>query len=242
MRTSVSQARPSQQDLHARQVRRMFGRIARHYDRMNWLMTAGAYRCWQREAVDHLELESGCRVLDLGCGTGDIALEISQRDPTAQVVAADFTPEMIRVGRQRPGAGRLQWLLADARYLPFPAGTFGAVISGYLLRNVPDVDQALAEQSRLLAPGGRVAALDTTPPRRNPLLPLLKFHLNVVIPALGRLIAGDAQAYTYLPDSTQGFNTAEDLAARFRAAGFRAVSFARRMLGAIAIHWGCKEG
>ena len=204
--------RTSEQDQHARRVQRIFGRIARRYDLMNWLMTGGAYRRWQREAIKHLDLKAGKRVLDLGCGTGDIALEIAEQNPDMSVVAADFTAEMVRVGQQRAGAERIQWLLADARYLPFAAECFDGLVSGYLLRNVPDVDQALREQGRVLAAGGRVASLDTTPPRRNWLQPLLKFHLNVVIPTLGRLIAGDAEAYTYLPSSTQGFKTAEELA------------------------------
>jgi demethylmenaquinone methyltransferase/2-methoxy-6-polyprenyl-1,4-benzoquinol methylase len=242
MPTALSQARLSAQDQHAHQVQRMFGRIARRYDLMNWLMTGGAYRRWQRETVRRLDLAPGACVLDLGCGTGDIALEMSQKEPGATVIAADFSREMLDVARQRPGAERVHWLLADARYLPFASEAFAGLASGYLLRNVPDVDQALAEQWRVLSPGNLVAALDTTPPRRNWLKPLLDFQLKVVIPTLGRMIAGDAEAYTYLPSSTQGFHSAEALAGRFRAAGFQGVSFARRMLGSIAIHWAHKEG
>jgi demethylmenaquinone methyltransferase/2-methoxy-6-polyprenyl-1,4-benzoquinol methylase len=109
------------------------------------------------------------------------------------------------------------------------------------MRNVPDVDMALAEQQRVLKDGGRVVSLDTTPPRRNLLQPFLKFHLHRVVPLLGRIIAGDSEAYTYLPDSTEQFLTAEKLAKRMGAAGFQAVDFVRRMFGTVAIHWGRKD-
>ena len=132
-------------------------------------------------------------------------------------------------------------MIADAQRLPFPPGTFDATVSGFLMRNVPDVDVALGEQRRVLKAGGRVVSLDTTPPRRNLLLPFLEFHLHYVVPLLGRIVAGDPEAYTYLPDSTEQFLTAEKLAERMTAAGFRAVGFVRRMFGTVAIHWGRKE-
>jgi demethylmenaquinone methyltransferase/2-methoxy-6-polyprenyl-1,4-benzoquinol methylase len=114
------------------------------------------------------------------------------------------------------------------------------VVSGFLLRNVSDLPQALAEQRRVLRPGGRMVSLDTTRPPQNPLAPLIGFHLHTVIPALGRLVAGDSEAYTYLPDSTRGFLAAETLAERMLSAGFRQVGFQRLMFGAVAIHWGVK--
>jgi demethylmenaquinone methyltransferase/2-methoxy-6-polyprenyl-1,4-benzoquinol methylase len=112
------------------------------------------------------------------------------------------------------------------------------VVSGFLLRNVSDIHEALCEQHRVLKPGGRIVALDTTRPPNNALTPLINLHLHRVIPALGRLIAGDAEAYHYLPDSTQNFLSAEGLAERMQSAGFREVGFHRLMFGTVAIHWG----
>jgi demethylmenaquinone methyltransferase/2-methoxy-6-polyprenyl-1,4-benzoquinol methylase len=221
-------------------VQTMFGRIAHRYDLLNRLMTLGQDIRWRRELIQRINLSSQAVVLDTGAGTGDLALEIRHFHPQTLVVASDFTYEMVLVGKQRPGADAVHWVIADAMQLPFATECADAVVSGFLLRNVPDVPRTLEEQYRALKPGGRVGSIDTSPPRDNWLRPFLEFHLHKVIPFLGKLIAGDAEAYTYLPDSTEKFLTAEDLAAAFEAAGFRAVGFLRRMFGTIGIHWGQK--
>jgi len=227
-------------EARARYVRRMFGRIAPRYDLLNRLMTFGRDRTWRVELIRRLDLPAMPRVLDLGAGTGDLALEALKQSPSARVVAADFTPEMMRIGQRRAAAERVRWVVADAARLPFASSAFDAAVSGFLLRNVPEVDRVLQEELRVLHPGGRVASLDTTPPSRSWLHPLLTFYLHAVIPLLGRIFASDSEAYTYLPQSTEGFIEAGALAARMTAGGFREVSFARRMLGTIALHWGTR--
>lgn len=230
----------STENEHTQRVSRMFGRIARHYDLLNRVMTLGQDQSWRREAIRHLDPQPGQRILDAGAGTGDIALLIRQQHPNTQVIAADLTPGMVWQAQARAGGSQVQWVIADAMHLPFCAEAFDGVISGYLLRNVPEVGGALNEQRRILQPGGHMVSLDTTPPRRNLLYPFIQFHMHVIIPALGRLIAGDADAYTYLPDTTEHFLAAETLAERMRMAGFKAVGFVRRMFGTMAIHWGKK--
>ncbi|MBN2043763.1 MAG: ubiquinone/menaquinone biosynthesis methyltransferase [Anaerolineales bacterium] len=222
-------------------VQSMFGRIAHRYDLLNRLMTVGQDIRWRRELIRRLNLSPEALVIDTGAGTGDLALEIKRKHPQSVVVASDFTYEMVLVGKQRPGAHAVHWVIADAINLPFASGCADRVVSGFLLRNVPDVPRTLDEQYRCLRSGGQVGSIDTTPPRDNWLRPFLEFHLHTVIPFLGRLVAGDAEAYTYLPDSTEKFLTAEHLAAAFSAAGFKAVGFARRMFGTIGIHWGHKD-
>ena len=225
---------------HAASVREMFARIARHYDLLNRLMTLGQDRRWRSAAIHRLEISPSAPILDVGCGTGDIALEIARRYAEPTIVGLDFTWEMIAIARRRPGGDRVNWIVADALHLPFPRNVFQGVISGFLMRNVPDVPAALVEQRRVCQPAGRLAVLDTTRPRPGLFSPLIQFHLRVGIPLLGRLIAGDAQAYRYLPETTRLFLSAESLAEAIQRAGFDAVGFARRMLGTIAIHWARK--
>jgi demethylmenaquinone methyltransferase/2-methoxy-6-polyprenyl-1,4-benzoquinol methylase len=224
----------------ARFVQDMFGRIAGRYDLMNRLMTGGQDVRWRRLVIELARLPAGGRLLDLGTGTGDLAFEALRRDPALLPVGGDFTLAMMRVGRRRPQGAQVRWAGIDALHLPFEVGRFDAVTSGYLMRNVVDVRRAWAEQYRVLKPGGRVVSLDTTPPPQNWLRPFINFHLHVVIPTLGRLIAGASDAYTYLPDSTENFLPAERLAERMAEAGFRKVGFRRLMLGTMAVHWGTK--
>jgi len=218
----------------------MFGRIARRYDLMNRLMTFGQDIHWRREAVKKLRIKPDMLILDVGAGTGDVSFEILRQHPDVSVVACDLTPGMMAVGRQRHEKKRVMWVMADTEQLPFESGTFDGVISGFLLRNVSRLDRVLAEQLRVLGSGCRMVSLDTTPPVGF-LRPFIEFHIHVIIPLLGRLIAGNAEAYTYLPNSTEGFLKAEDLAVRMQSAGFGEVNFSRRMFGAVAIHWGKKD-
>ena len=224
----------------SRYVQGMFGRIAGRYDLMNRLMTGGQDTRWRRLVLDLAQVPRGGRLLDLGTGTGDLALEALGRDASLLAVGGDFTLEMMRVGRRRPGGGRVRWLGVDALNLPLPNEHFDAVTSGYLMRNVADVPRALAEQLRVLKPGGRLVCLDTTPPPHNLLRPFINFHLHVIIPIMGRLVAGASDAYTYLPNSTERFLAAEKLAERIQQAGFRDVRFRRLMFGTMAVHWGTK--
>jgi len=222
------------------EVRAMFGRIAARYDLMNRLMTFGQDLRWRRFMVSLLDLSPGASVLDIATGTGDIALEVKRQYPTAQVIAADFALPMMLAGRGRSGASDLAWSGADAMNLAFGPEHFQAVTSGYLFRNVPDVERAFAEQYRILKPGGILATLDTTPPPDNFLKPFIVLHLKYGIPTLGRLISPDPEAYAYLPASTMRFQHPDDLAALMRQAGFVDVQYRRFMFGTMAVHWGRK--
>ena len=230
----------------ARYVQGMFERIAPRYDLMNRLMTAGLDVRWRRELIRRAALPSGGRLLDLGAGTGDLAYEAGRQFPGEVIIAADFTLEMMRIGKERSNprspisSGRLSWCAADALNLPFHEANFDALVSGFLLRNLSDLPRALEEQYRVLKPGGRWVALDTTQPPRNLFSPLIDFHLNRIIPALGQVISGDREAYTYLPDTTRRFLEAERLAAQLVNTGFRQVGFRRLMWGIVAIHWGVR--
>ena len=226
----------------ARYVQQMFGQIAGHYDLLNRLMTFGQDKRWRREVIALTELKPGGLLLDLGSGTGDLVREALRQFPSCRTVAADFSQEMMMVGRARhENHGSLDWSVADALNLPFPSNSFDAVVSAFLLRNVGSLSQALQEQFRVLKPGGRLVALDTTPPKNGLLSPAIKFHLHTVIPFLGKLISDDASAYQYLPDSTESFLAPKTLAALLQTTGLKEVGFRQRMFGTVAIHWGIKE-
>lgn len=215
-------------------VRKMFTRIASHYDLMNRLMTGGQDIRWRRQVIQLARLNETSCLLDLGTGTGDLAREALTQFPRAKVIAGDFTLEMMRVGRRK---GFLHFSSVDALSLPFQAASFDAVVSGFLMRNVIDLQKSLQEQYRVLKKGGRVVILDTTRPKKNFFSPLIWLHLHIVIPTLGRWLTGETEAYRYLPETTEGFVTAEELAVRMAAVGFKKINYERLMFGTIAIHW-----
>jgi demethylmenaquinone methyltransferase/2-methoxy-6-polyprenyl-1,4-benzoquinol methylase len=230
-------ANATQNNDRTRNVRAMFSRIASNYDRMNRLMTAGMDARWRREGIRVAKLQPGMRVLDLGSGTGDLARLARKKVPGISVTAADFTLAMMLAGKKQ---GELLFVGVDALATPFADASFDVVVSGFLLRNTVDLDQALSEQYRLLKPGGRAVVLDTTRPTRNLFSPFIWLHMHVIIPTLGWLVSGDRKAYAYLTDSSEQFLLAEELADRMQKAGFMDVEFKRHMAGTIAIHWGFK--
>ncbi len=227
-------------ETHGAAIQEMFGRIAARYDLMNRLMTFGQDRRWRRFVVRQARLTPGDWLLDIATGTGDIAFEARRQTPDLHVIAADFTLPMMVIGKRRADAEDVAWQAADTLRLPYADQSFDAVTSGYLFRNVNDISGALSEQLRVLKPGGRLVTLDTTPPPHNLLRPFIQFHLKFVIPTLGRIISGNADAYRYLPESTLGFKTADELAALMRAAGLVDVGYKRFMFGTMAVHWGIK--
>lgn len=221
----------------AKYVQNMFTRIAGRYDLMNRLMTGGQDIRWRKRVIELARMNSHASFLDLGTGTGDLAREALSQFPAANIIAADFTLEMMRVGQK---TSPLNFSTADALRLPFNDSSFNAVVSGFLMRNVIDLQKALDEQYRVLKNGGRIVILDTTRPKKNILTPFIWLHMHFIIPALGGLLTGSQDAYRYLPETTEGFVTAEELAARMAKSGFQKIGFQRYMFGTIAIHWGEK--
>ena len=215
-------------------VQKMFTQIAKRYDLMNRLMTAGQDVSWRKRVIELARLQSASRLLDLGTGTGDLAREALTQVPRATIIAADFTLEMMRVGQKN---GPLNFSSADALRLPFNDFAFDAVVSGFLMRNVIDLQRAIQEQYRVLKKGGRIVILDTTRPKKNILSPFIWLHMHLIIPTLGALLTGAKEAYRYLPETTEGFVTAEGLASRMAVAGFKRIGYERLMFGTIAIHW-----
>lgn len=225
---------------HGERVSSMFDSIAGRYDLMNTVMTWGQEPRLVRRTVARANVPQGGRVLDLATGTGDIALEVLRQHPDATVVGADFAPEMMEVGRARPGGGRVEWVEADAMDLPFEDDSFDSLTHGYLLRNVADIPATLAEQFRVLRPGGWMAALETSPAPENIVKPFSSLYIHRVMPLVARAITKTPEAYQYLSSSTAAFKTPEQLADLFAEAGFVNIGHRLHMFGTLAIHWAMK--
>lgn len=225
--------------LDAVQVRAMFDRIAGVYDLMNTAMTAGLHHRWRERAVDMARIGPGSRVLDVATGTGDLAIALAARvGPAGEVVACDFSEAMLVRARAKTRSAepvRFEW--ADALALPYAQDSFDAVTVGFGARNFSDLDAGLAEMVRVTRPGGRVVVLEITTPTRPPLSSFFALWFDRLVPALGRL-AGDSQAYTYLPSSVRRFPPLRELAAALAHSGVSEISYRLLAGGIIAIHSG----
>ena len=223
------------------QVRRMFGRIVRRYDLLNGLMSLGMDTRWRRLAATAARPAGGL-ALDLGAGTGDLTLELASRG-AAQVVGADFSPEMLAVARTKAAGGasaNVSWTLADALRLPFPEETFDCVTNAFLLRNLANLREGLSEMARVLKPGGRLVCLDMTQPPPGPFGALYRLYFNRVMPPLAGMLSGDRHAYSYLPNSLHGFPDAPTLSGLITDAGLVQVQAQRLAGGTVALHTALK--
>lgn len=217
------------------QVEAMFDRIARVYDRMNSVMTAGMHHRWRQRAVDLAQVGPGSRALDVATGTGDLAVALAARG--ADVVGMDFSEGMLDLARQK--APQLRFEQGNALELAYEDGEFDAVTVGFGARNFSDLDRGLAEMARVTKPGGRVVVLEITTPQRPPLSWFFRLWFDRIVPGLGR-VAGDPDAYTYLPSSVRRFPEPDELAARMSAAGLVDVRWILTAGGIIALHAGTR--
>lgn len=220
-------------DAKRERVRSLFAAITPTYDLMNSVMSLRLHHRWRRAAVRLLHLEPGARVLDLCCGTGDFAFPLRRAVGAGGVVVGlDFAEPMLK--RARAKGAPMTPALGDACAVPFADASFDAVAVGWGLRNVPDLDACLVEAHRVLKPGGRLVSVDMAlPTAAVPRAFALLVH-RALIPALGFLV-GNREAYTYLPRSTERFDSPEALAERMERHGFRNPVVRRLFMGNIAI-------
>jgi demethylmenaquinone methyltransferase/2-methoxy-6-polyprenyl-1,4-benzoquinol methylase len=218
------------------QVRAMFDRIAGVYDAMNSVMTAGMHHRWRERAADLASVGPGDSALDVATGTGDLALELARRvGPSGRVVGSDFSEGMLELARKK-GAG-VEWEWGNALELPYESDSFDAATVGFGARNFSDLGAGLREMARVVRPGGRVVVLEITTPQKPPLSWFFRAWFDTVVPAIGR-VAGDPDAYTYLPSSVRRFPGPHDLGGELAAAGLRDVGWILTAGGIIAIHHG----
>jgi len=209
-----------------------FDEIARDYDRMNYLMTAGLDRCWRKRAVQGLH----GKVLDVACGTGDMVVELlrTRHAASLQVTGVDLSEEMLAIAKRK--APQAEYRLADAEHLPFGDASFDAVICAFGVRNFVHLEQGLKEMVRVLKPGGRMAILELATPDN----PFIRFFYNIytrrIIPWLGSRIAGNRDAYTYLPSSIERFPKGAAMVDKLKAAGGRTVEHRKLTFGVCRLY------
>jgi demethylmenaquinone methyltransferase / 2-methoxy-6-polyprenyl-1,4-benzoquinol methylase len=226
------------------QVRAMFDRIARLYDRMNTVMTAGLHHRWRARAADLAGLAPGARALDVATGTGDLAFALAGRvGAHGEILGSDFSPRMLEIARAKATAAavgtHVRFEAGNALALPYPDASFDAATVGFGARNFADLDAGLRELVRVVRPGGRVVVLEITSPTGPPLSFFFKLWFDRVVPTLGR-IAGDPQAYSYLPSSVRRFPSPEGLAASMAASGLRDIRYVLTAGGIIGLHVGVR--
>jgi len=213
-------------------VRQLFGRIASRYDLINDIQSLGLHRLWKRKLINYARVSSADCALDVCCGTGDIALQLSRR--ARSVTACDFAPEMLERGRVR-GATNISWVQADALELPFPAESFEIVTIGYGLRNLSDFSQGVGELVRVLKSGGRLLILDFGKPK-NPVWRAIYFgYLRMIVPLFGRMFCGDSAAYSYILESLKNYPAQEGIKRLLEDAGC-AVQLINFVGGAMSLH------
>ena len=251
MRTAERQSGPDRRfgfsrvtpEEKTRRVRGVFDSVAGRYDLMNDLMSLGAHRLWKRFTLARTGLRPGGAALDVAGGTGDLAIGMSRQvGAHGSVLLSDINPAMLRVGRARlldSGAyANTRAVCADATALPFAAGRFDCVTIGFGLRNVTGKQAALRNMASVLKPGGRLLVLEFSRPALGFIRPAYDWYSFALIPALGRVVAGDEDSYRYLVESIRTHPNQETLAAMMREAGLEDVRWHNLSGGIVALHIG----
>ena len=216
-------------------VRRMFDRIAPRYDRLNRLLTLGLDQRWRSRALADMGVARGDRLIDLACGTGDLAERAADRG--AYVVGVDFAGEMLRSARSR--GVECSFVQADAAALPFPDAWATTLVCGFALRNFSSLPDVLGEMARVLRPGGRLALVEVDRPSSSWIRAAHGLYFDRVVPRVGGWLS-DRDAYAYLPQSTAYLPEASELRALLEKSGFQQVQKHRLLLGAAQILQGVR--
>ncbi len=231
-------------------VKDVFTEIAEYYDEMNEIMSMHMVQGWHRFMMKKAGDISGKRCLDVGTGTGEIAFHVARKaGENGRVVGIDLTPKMLDLARRKEAELDLpcgiEWVVGDALGLPYEDGSFDLVTSGYMLRNVTDIQKAVSEMHRVLAPGGRVVVAELSKPDNS----VIRFFYNIYMKRIkrkgrkydkGKSIDGKQPAYDWLTSSIEGFPYGEDMIRIFRKAGFEDARFYVKSFGAVNIYVGTK--
>lgn len=223
----------------------MFDSIAGRYDLLNRVLSFGVDISWRRKLVRMVKRSGAVRILDEATGTGDLAIMTARRIPAAQITGTDISENMLSYGRLKVEdsglSGRITLSAEDAEGLSFDAGSFDAVTVAFGVRNFEDIPRGLSEMHRVLKEGGRVYILEFGQPDNIIFGALYRFYFHRVLPPLGRMVSGSADAYRYLPESVDGFPYGEPFVKMMEDAGFTGSGF-RNLTGCIAqLYYGEKQ-
>ena len=227
----------------AARVQQMFAQITPRYDLLNHLLSFNLDRVWRRRTAirfAHILRNPEVRVLDLCCGTGDLAFALARRrgESGAMILGADFVEPMLTRAREKAHifGQRVTFSAADALQLPFPNDTFDLVTSAFGFRNLANYESGMREIARVLKPGGEVGILEFSEPGAGPLAGLFRFYFRQILPRLGGLVSGSGEAYSYLPASVGKFPSPRELASLMESCGFTAVQFEAWNFGSVLLH------
>lgn len=232
-------------DEKASKVADVFHSVAARYDLMNDLMSGGIHRLWKRFTIEVAAVRPGHRVLDIAGGTGDLTMAFSRLvGHEGQVILADINESMLRVGRDRlidKGViGNVEFLQTDAQALPFADNSFDCITIAFGLRNVTDKAKALASMQRILKPGGRLLVLEFSKPQSRLLSKLYDSYSFNLLPAMGKLVANDADSYRYLAESIRMHPDQDTLLGMMETAGLTNCEYFNLTGGIVALHKGIK--
>jgi len=233
-------------DVKAKSVEAMFSSIAHRYDFLNHLLSLGFDMTWRKKATACFSDLSGKKILDVACGTGDLAITIAKAgDETTKIIAGDFSRKMIEIGKvkiKRAGLdGRVTMEFSDALNLNYRGNSFDGVTCAFGVRNFADLQKGLTEMTRVLKPGGRMVILEFTQPSNPAFGALYKFYFTRMLPAIGGLLSGNRRAYRYLPDTVYRFPSPDRLSAMLKKLGLDRVEFNPLTFGVCGIHTGIKK-
>lgn len=240
--SSLETSRPLREAEHSRAVREMFGGIASRYDLLNHLLSLNIDKGWRRKVAKELRPildNADATVLDVACGTGDLSLELAS-GAKASITGTDFCRPMLKFAKEKIDAANrtIPLVEADAMELPFPSESFDAVTIAFGLRNLPNVEDGLAELLRILRPKGKLVVLEFSQPVIPGIREAFNLYFTRVLPRIGGLVSGSRCAYEYLPDSVRGFPPQKDLAAMMQKIGFSNVQYRNLTGGIAALHIG----
>lgn len=225
------------------QVAGMFDRIAHRYDFLNHFFSMGIDKGWRKKAIRTLQEIKPRKILDIATGTGDLAIAAMVLQPE-QVTGVDISEGMMEIGRKKLDekglSDKINLQYGDSEALPFADHAFDAITCGYGVRNFENLEKGLQQMSRVLRPGGRVAILEFSHPKKFPVKQLYRFYFRYILPTLGKSVSKDATAYTYLPESVAAFPEGKDFCSILERSGFKNVKARPLTLGITTLYTGEK--